>query len=625
MQHQLIEVNKLDTSPQNARRTVAKGASAELKASILAHGLMQNLVVTDPGDGTYRVIAGARRLEALRQLQKDGKLPEDHAVPCQVVAGDHAEELSLAENTVRQAMHPADEFEAFARLVDAGDSIEQVATRFGVTPRHVEQRLKLGRAAPALLKEYRAGNLTLECLMAFTLTDDRKRQMKAYRSLKDSHSLNPRAIRAALTETMAEAGSKLAKFVGLDAYREAGGTTQSDLFSDAVYLENPELLSDLATAKLAAVRLELEAEGWGWIEVSPERDWEGAYRCGHIHPQPGEIPSELAGQRQRIEAELAEIEEALEETESDALIDAQEAAQATLAAVEEQIEALAAYDPEHVRIAGCYVSIGHDGSLRIEKGLVRKQDMKRLEKCGEPHEKKPKGLPATLTRDLEAYRLQIAQVEIARHRLIALDLLIFNAARAAFRHAAGSGPDVLFRTHRPAVKDLTAADHALKAIEEALPLAWLKPKTEAEQFRAFTSLSDTQKLDVLAWCVAGSLKPQLATGREATAYEVALSLTGAEAAGYWRPTAANYLGRITRDQLLELGREILGEQWASSRHRDKKGELAAQLERAFAEPEKFGRTPEQLEKLTHWLPEGMAFTATAAKQPTAKKNARKAA
>ena len=60
---------------------------------------------------------------------------------------------------------------------------------------------------------------------------------------------------------------------------------------------------------------------------------------------------------------------------------------------------------------------------------------------------------------------------------------------------------------------------------------------------------------------------------------------------------------------------------------DKKGELAAQLERAFAEPEKHARTPEQLEKLTHWLPEGMAFTAIRRREAEgeAKKPARKAA
>ncbi len=64
----------------------AKMGIDELKASLLAHGLMQNLVVTDAGNGNFHVIAGGRRLEAIRSLQAEGKLPEDFAVPCQVVS-----------------------------------------------------------------------------------------------------------------------------------------------------------------------------------------------------------------------------------------------------------------------------------------------------------------------------------------------------------------------------------------------------------------------------------------------------------------------------------------------------------------------------------------------------------
>jgi ParB family chromosome partitioning protein len=632
MNHHLIEVNKLCKSPLNVRRTVAKGTSDDLKASILAHGgIMHNLVVTEGEHGTFHVIDGGRRLEALKALQAEGKLPADYAVPCQVRTGEHALEESLAANTIRLAMHPADEFEAFAKLAEGGGTPEQIGQRFGRTAKYVEQRLKLGNADPKLLKEYRAENLTLECLTAFALTDDRKRQMKVYRSLKDSGSLNPPAIRAALTDAMAEADSKLAKFVGLDAYREAGGTTQSDLFSDAVYLENPALLNDLADQKLADVRQELEAEGWGWVVASPERDWEVIHSCGRIYPQQAEVPAELAEQRQAIEREMDAIaEEADARDEDDRLLEKQEAAEARLAEIDAKIEAMDAYDPEQVAIAGCYVSIAENGMLRIEKGLVRKQDMKLLSKPEDAPANNPKSMPETLKRDLEAYRLQVAQVEVAKHRLVALDLLIFTAAVRALGHRHGSGPDVRFNTHHPVVKEATAAGHAIKAIQKGLPLAWLKPKSEAEQFRAFTGLSDNQKLDLLAFCVAASLQPQLATGKEASACELALSLTDADVAGYWRPTAASYLGRITRDQLLALGREVLGDEWTQLRHRDKKGHLAAQLERAFAEPEKHGRTPEQLEKLTRWLPDGMAFTrhisvGAAAKQPKAKKNARMAA
>src|SRR5271168_1649075 len=211
-QPQLIAVSRLEKSPLNARRTTVMVGMDELKASLLAHGLMQNLVVTDSGDGTYRVIAGGRRLEAIHSLQAEGKLPEDFAVPCQIVTVEHALEMSLAENTVRLAMHPADQFEAFAALIDQGESAGEVAQRFGVEESLVLKRMKLARAAPQLLAEYRSDGMTLECLMAYTITDDHKRQLKLFKSLQDWQKDDPSAIRVALTDKMIEAGSKLARF-----------------------------------------------------------------------------------------------------------------------------------------------------------------------------------------------------------------------------------------------------------------------------------------------------------------------------------------------------------------------------------------------------------------------------
>ena len=112
---QLIAVSKLEKSPLNARKTVSNAACDEMKASILSHGLMQNLVVTAGKKGKFLVIAGGRRLEAIKALIAEGKLPDDHAVPCQIVTEEHAAEMSLAENVVRLAMHPADQFESICR------------------------------------------------------------------------------------------------------------------------------------------------------------------------------------------------------------------------------------------------------------------------------------------------------------------------------------------------------------------------------------------------------------------------------------------------------------------------------------------------------------------------------
>src|SRR5580704_12589002 len=259
-QPRLIPVAKLEKSPSNARRTSPKIGMEELKASLLAHGLMQNLVVTDAGDGAFRVIAGGRRLEALRALQAEGKLADDFAVPCQVVTDEHALEMSLAENTVRLAMHPADQFEAFAALLDQGETAAAVARRFGVEESLVHKRMKLARVAPKLLEEYRNDGLTLECLMAFTVTDDHRRQLKVFKSLQDWQKDDPATIRDALTEKWIEAGSKLARFVGLDAYTAAGGSSRADLFGEEVYLEKPALVQKLAQAKLDGIRQELEAE-----------------------------------------------------------------------------------------------------------------------------------------------------------------------------------------------------------------------------------------------------------------------------------------------------------------------------------------------------------------------------
>jgi ParB/RepB/Spo0J family partition protein len=78
-----------------------------LSESIKADGLINPPTVVANGDGTYRVIAGRRRVEAVRQL----KWKE---VQSRIVDGADAyrlESIGLAENVNRQEMHPLDEAE----------------------------------------------------------------------------------------------------------------------------------------------------------------------------------------------------------------------------------------------------------------------------------------------------------------------------------------------------------------------------------------------------------------------------------------------------------------------------------------------------------------------------------
>lgn len=640
-QPRLIAVSKLEKSPLNARRSVPKMGMDELKASVLAHGLMQNLVVTDAGDGVFRVIAGGRRLEALRLLQAEGKLPEDFAVPCQVVADEHGLEMSLAENTVRLAMHPADEFEAFAALIDKGDTASQVAERFGVDESHVLKRMKLARVAPQLLQEYRDEGITLESLMAFTVTDDHRRQLKVFKSLQDWQKNDPSEIRAALTEKFIVASSKLALFVGIDAYTAAGGPTRSDLFGDEVYLEKPALLHKLAEQKLATIRKEVEAEGWGWIDINPERDHQLIYRCERIKPRLMNAPPELIEFKARIDAELEQIEQALEDTESDALLDQQQLTRERLDDAAEKLAAFVGFDTEQKRLAGCHVSIGDDGTPFIDKGLVKPEHRKQLARLLKDDEsdtdtvtvaaKQKNPLSESLRRDLAACRLQVAQVQIASNPAIAFNLLVFHvASRMLSKHPCSDGPKVEFNLPRLTsgnAEEVAEAATALARITESLATGWLKPKSEAARFEAFRALTEQAKQELLAYCVALTLQPKLAPapGEETTAYDAVLALTGASVATYWRPNGANFLSRIGRDQLLAIARETLGEPWAQSRARDNKASLVGQLERAFASPERPGQSSEQAEKLKNWLPAGMAFGPAPTPKAAKGKKTRKAA
>jgi ParB family chromosome partitioning protein len=636
-QPQLIAVSRLEKSPLNARRTAVKVGMDELKASLLAHGLMQNLVVTDTGDGTYRVIAGGRRLEAIHSLQAESKLPGDFAVPCQIVTESHALEMSLAENTVRLAMHPADQYEAFAALIDQGESSADVAQRFGVEESLVLKRMKLARIAPDLLQEYREDGLTLECLMAFTVTDDHRKQLKVFKSLQDWQKDDPKAIRAALTEKMIEASDKLALFVGVDAYQAAGGSTRTDLFGDEVYLEKPELLQRLAKDKLDGIRKELEAEGWGWIEINADRDGETVYRCGRLTPKLIGAPADLLDLKSKLDDQLGIIEQGLEEEESDSLLEQQEAIHDRLEEVEQKLAGFVGFDEVLRKLAGCFVSIGEDGTPFLDKGLVKPENKKLLAKLlgtdssdGKAVKAKPKhALPESLRKDLAIDRLQVAQVEIARNPVIALDLLAFQAASKLLgKHPFADGADVEFKLPKPGKeRKASVAERDLASIGKALPIGWLKAASKAEQFEAFRTLPEASKLELLAYCVAQTLKPKFGPteGEEATAYDAALSLTGSNVAGYWRPSKGNFLSRINREQLIAVSRDILGEPWAQCHSNDKKALLVDQLDRAFSNPEKSGRSPEQIAKLKSWLPQGMSFDISPTPKPAKAKKARKAA
>ena len=111
-----------------------------------------------------------------------------------------AEEDSLAENAQRADLHPLDQFRAFKTLSDQGLGEEDIAARFFVTPAVVKQRLRLASVSPKLLDLYAEDGMTLQQLMAFTVTNDHARQEQVWEALAHSYNKEPFYIRRQLTE-----------------------------------------------------------------------------------------------------------------------------------------------------------------------------------------------------------------------------------------------------------------------------------------------------------------------------------------------------------------------------------------------------------------------------------------
>ena len=120
----LIPLSRLRPSSRNVRQSGGT-AIPELAASIARVGLLQNLtVITSPDEQWFEVVAGRRRLAALKLLVKRHKLAKDHLVPCLLVPDTSARTVSLSENVQREAMTPVDELFAWKALARPAGAAE---------------------------------------------------------------------------------------------------------------------------------------------------------------------------------------------------------------------------------------------------------------------------------------------------------------------------------------------------------------------------------------------------------------------------------------------------------------------------------------------------------------------
>nr|WP_319515169.1 ParB/RepB/Spo0J family partition protein [uncultured Cohaesibacter sp.] len=641
-----IPFNKLTLSQSNVRRIKSGVSIEELAASIARRGLIQSLHVRPQRDedgketGLFEVPAGGRRYRALELLVKQKRLNKTAPVPCVIseISDDILiDEVSLAENIERAPLHPLDQFRAFLAMREKGMSVEEIAAAFFVSAKVVKQRLRLTAVAPALLESYAEDELTLEQLMAFTISEDHDRQQQVWDALRNSWNKEPYQIRRLLTENAVKASDRRARFVGLDAYVEAGGVIVRDLFEedDGGWIEDVPLLERLVTEKLKTEAEAIAAEGWKWIELSIDFPYGHAAGLRRLIGKALDLSE--AEQREQVglqdelselESQYAQIDELPEEVDS------------RLGAIEAALEAFehrpVQFDEADIKRAGVFISIRHDGQLCVDRGYVRPEDedlaepnsidemsaLKTPEAVGsatggmgeglletEEEEDGIRPLSERLLMELSAHRTLALRDALANNPEIAMMALLHKLVRDSFLPypATGALEASVRQVHFP-VQAGDLKDSPVAASVEERHERWGDhiPADEASLWDWLGELDDHDRMALLAHCVSFGVNalhekpnPYGGSGISGQGLETRLReadrlafATGLDmvAAG-WRPTVENYLGRVTKARILQAVREGVGDRDSERISHLKKSEMAEEAERLLADS---GWLPEPL-------------------------------
>lgn len=605
----MIPLFRLKKSEKNVRKVPHSAASIEaLAASIRVRGIMQNLVVEPEFDadnkptGYYLVTAGeGRRMAQMARLAAK-EIKKTEPLPCLIDTVNDARETSLDENISREAMHPADQFEAFKTLADErGYSDEDIAARFGVTAQLVRKRLKLGSLSPRLMALYRADELKLEQMMAFTLTDDHARQEQVYDQLSPNN-LYANSIRNCLTETQMRASDRIAKYLGEEEFKAAGGVVTGDLFSEDVFFADKGMVERLALEKLKQAATDLQnVEGWKWVEAA----------FSYAHPEGTErfYPQEMAlddTDTAAWNAVMAEYDALTNEWEG--ADEMPQTVQDRLTVLDGQIEVLDArrmrFDPEDVARGGIVLSLSYDGTLRIERGFIRAEDkaLKVATATEEdtdalsPDQDEEAPLPAlsdSLLRDITAHRTVAtrlvlgenadAALIVATHALVLQLFYGTNDAHCIELRGISTGQ----QNSAPGIDDTDTA-HALRDRHDQLAAGL--PEDGADLWDYLAALSPADRMALFAHCIAMTVnvtrlphdrRTKAASAELATAIKLDMSQ-------HWEPTVESYFGRVSKKQILADVTEAKGPDEAIQISTYKKGDMA--------------HSASNLVKDTGWLP-----------------------
>ncbi|MGV0821025.1 DNA-binding protein [Martelella sp. AMO21009] len=481
--------------------------------------------------------------------------------------------------------------------------------------------------------------MSLDQLMAFTVSGDHERQEQVFERLQQSYDKQPYAIRRMLTEGAVRASDKRAQFIGVDAYVEAGGTVLRDLFQsdDGGWLQDVPLVEDMVTEKLRREAEAIVAEGWKWTDAAPDFPYGHTFGLRQLRGEEIPLSPEEEATRDALKAEFDQLEE--QYAEADELPDEVDA---RLGEIETALEAFedrpVTFDPEEIIRAGAFVSIAPDGSLRVERGFVRPEDEivpepdtdsgeadgtggaqpdaegsegETSSGTEEPSETdEDEGLSPISDRlmsELTAHRTLGLRNALAERPDIAFVAALHALTLTVFYHYSSDSclelglKTVGFSAQTPDLNDSAIAEAANTRHE-----AWSKrlPKESDELWDALLQWNDEDRASLFAHIVSLSVnaiseswnrRPRALAHADVLARTIGLDM----AAAGWRPTVDTFLGRVTKARILQAVTEAKGERAAGRIAHLKKGDMATEAEALLTDtgwlPEPL-RTPGELER-----------------------------
>ena len=191
-----LPVAQIDRNPYQPRTEFDEAELASLAESLVAHGLLQPILVRRIG-ARYQLVAGERRLRA---AQRAG-WPD---VPVQVIEADdrQAAELAIVENVQRKDLGP----------LEKAASFQQYLRQYGCTQEELASRLKLDRSTIAnLIRLLELPEFVQEALRAGRITQGHarallplgeEREQNAFCERIQEESLSVRQTEALVQETI---------------------------------------------------------------------------------------------------------------------------------------------------------------------------------------------------------------------------------------------------------------------------------------------------------------------------------------------------------------------------------------------------------------------------------------